>query len=185
MGIEELRKEIASSAEKEARAISKKKEEDCSVIISSAQEEAKRILSNAREEAKMLAESQMTEIAGAKLEGRKIIAEAREAVVSQAMQKAMKELNSFTKTKEYPKLLEKLARKGMKEAGEGCLLRGRKSDSSLLSRIGKAGEPIQSIGGVLILSKDGKIRVDSTFEALLEEHDYELKKLAYEELQKS
>ncbi|PIO04178.1 hypothetical protein COT48_01765, partial [Candidatus Woesearchaeota archaeon CG08_land_8_20_14_0_20_47_9] len=83
----------------------------------------------------------------------------------------------------YEKTFEKLVKEGAKEVGEEFVLHVRAHDRELAKKYGPVGkEPITTIGGVIVSTKDGRVQANNTFEALLEEHEEEIKREVFAKL---
>ena len=73
-----------------------------------------------------------------------------------------------------------LIEEGMKALGiKEALISVRKQDAPIAKKYGKVRE-IDCIGGAIIASPDGRMRIDSTFEALIEKRRGELEQKAFE-----
>jgi len=79
----------------------------------------------------------------------------------------------------YAKAFQKLARNGLKQMESGAI-RCRKQDAAMARKLGRLGEPLECSGGLVIESPDGRVRLDATFDGMLEEHKDELGRKAFE-----
>ena len=74
-------------------------------------------------------------------------------------------------------------KEGAKEVGDDFVLHVRAKDRELAKKYGPVGkEPITTIGGVIVSTKDGRVQANNTFEALLEEHEEEIKREVFAKL---
>ncbi|NUN11501.1 hypothetical protein HUU53_02550 [Candidatus Micrarchaeota archaeon] len=179
----ELQKDVLDKAETQS-----------AVVLSEARQEAKEILAKAKLEASALAkqseEKALAEasalkaehLASARLEARSFESNARNKVVDEVFVELKNEFKDFASTKEYEKFFSKLVSNARKDLGQDGVILANKKDQAMAKKLGKTGEVLDSIGGVIIASSDGRIRVNSSFEALLEEKSESLKQAIFEEL---
>ncbi len=70
---------------------------------------------------------------------------------------------------EYEKIINRFIEEGIKKIGDNCTIKTSKDIDKLIAEkhgikvIGK----IHSIGGIIIISRDGKITLDYTFEGII------------------
>lgn len=156
------------------------------------EEEARKILSEARKEAKDIFEKKQIEIekdkekkltvgkkeiktktniiiSGAKRNSRKKILETKEEIINNCFSIAQNELKELEGEK-YKEIIIKLIKEGEKVLGNGFIvLPSREEDIELLSSLSVIiGEKREAIGGITLVSKDGKISIDNTFDGILE-----------------
>jgi len=181
MGLNELRQEISKQALTETREIKRKAESEAQKIISEAREQAKALLEREAEKTKAEVAQKEIGVYAARLQAKKIIADARNAVLNEALKQVKNELTKIAESREYPKIFEQLVKEGKNAIGKDCVLHVNKRDVTLAKKYGEVSATLNSIGGVVLISRDGRLRVDNSFEALLEEHANELKQLAFEQ----
>lgn len=112
-----------------------------------------------------------------KMRTKKEILKKREELINEVFKEAEASLKKFTAGKEYEKHLLGLTTEACRKTGSNDVsIRANARDLRILERSkiageigGKVsfGEPIQTIGGVIAMSSDGKVVVDETFEARL------------------
>ncbi len=191
-------------AERIIQEINREAEQKIQYILSEAQEEANRIKGSAKKRAEARAEWVLRKaqtqaeiekqriIAGAKLEVRK----RRLALQEELIQKVITELRerlSQLSDEDYFSMLVDLTSEAVDELGMPRayvrsnertieLLKGKKGEfeSAVAERIGRTvgidfGEPVNTIGGVIVESEDGSVRVDNTFEARMERFESDLR----------
>ena len=188
---------MSEQVEKIEEIIINEAKEKAENIIAKAKEKAKKVLDEAKREAEKEAEEiinkRKTEaeaearriLSEAKLEARLKILNAKEQLISEAFDEAIKNLKEFSQSTQYKNALENLIKDAAIIMGGGDLevLLPENTNVDLdLSKIAKevgnqtgvktslsiSKERIRSIGGVIVRSKDRLLTVDNTFEARLE-----------------
>ncbi|AJC71542.1 MAG: V-type ATP synthase subunit E [Thermococcus sp.] len=178
--------------------INRAAEQKIQYILSEAREEAEKLKEEARKRAQAQAEwilrkaktraaiEKQRIIANAKLEVRKKKLAVQEELIGEVLS-AMKEKLAALPEDEYFEVLVGLAKEAVGELGiEKIIVRSNEKTLRLIeSRINEfservgadvsAGEPIECIGGVLVESPDGTIKVDNTFDGRIERLESELR----------
>ncbi len=184
--------------------INREAEQKIQYILSEAREEAEKLKEEARKRAEARAEwilrkaktqaeiEKQRIIANAKLEVRKRKLAVQEEYIRRVIEELKNRLANLPDEEYFPILVE-LTAKAVDELGtDSVVLRSnertlkliveRLSDfkEKLAGRLGKQvevtiGEPVQTIGGVIVESPDGSVRVDNTFEARIERFESELR----------
>lgn len=183
-GLDALKRELRRSAEEKAALLLQEGEAEAQQVLAQAREQGKQLIERAVEEAILVSAGEASRISSARLRARKISSEALEQGIGKAIAALLKQLASSSSPRNsgksgYAKLFPKLAKKALLEVDAG-VIRCRKQDAGMARKLGRVGEAISCAGGVLVESPDGRIKVDATFEALVEEHSEELKKKAFE-----
>ncbi len=181
MGLEELRKAIEDQAEKAETVVLADGKAEASRIIEEAKQQAEELVVKARVEAEAAKKDEARKISSANLRARRIVAEAEEAVIERTLSGLLARLGKMHSTHktEYAKAFGLLAKQALTEM-PGAKIRCAKRDAALAKKFGKLGEPIETAGGLLAESTDGRIRIDNTFESLIEERRDALKQEAHE-----
>ena len=93
---------------------------------------------------------------------------AREKVIEDCFVKAHQKL-SMIKGKEYEDTVTKYVQTGVKKLGKDCsVLNSRQEDKKIIEKQGlKPAGTIEASGGVKLVSKDGRITLDYTFDGIL------------------
>ena len=184
--------------------INREAEQKIQYILSEAQKEAERIKEEARKRAEARAEwilrkaqtqaetEKQRIIANARLEVRKKRLEVQEELIQEVITALRERLAELSEEEYFPMLID-LTVKALEElGGEACLVRSNEKTLKLLgskleefrksvaARLGRdveisLGEPISTIGGVIVEAPDGSVRVDNTFEARIERFESELR----------
>ncbi len=172
MSLEDLVKEVKDRTERELAEIQKQAETEKATLSHSVELETARLNSeNAASAESDIAMGSTKLVAAARLQARKTQMEAKEKRVEGGKTILSQRLKAFTSSPAYYQLLQKMADVGIKALGEESRLVVRKEDASQLSpylmiRIVKD-RNLNSLGGLVVESQDGKRRISMTFEDLL------------------
>lgn len=184
-GIGHLTADILAEARKEAKAITDAAEAEKKSFLKEEQKRVSETLSSSEKEADAFVAAQQRErIAWAKLEAKKISGEARESIIKDAMDSVYGKLSNFRKEKEYPKFLNERVKSGLQElAVQKPVVHVCKGDKKLLKGVSAVvSEGLPGMGGAIVESQDGSVRVDCTLETLFEEKKELLRKTLYAKL---
>ncbi len=185
MGLEQLTATIMDEAKREAEAALASAEAERKKMISDLKASAMDARKAAEARTAEFVEAQRRErIAWARLEAKRMVSETKEGVVEDAIEDAFSKIRAFPKNKAYPKFLNSLIQRGVKELGEPSpVVRVRKEDK----RHVKAGKfsvknNLEAWGGCVVESSDGSVSIDLTLTALLSQKRDALRKRLYENL---
>jgi len=188
---EALIEKILSDAKKEANETMERSRETAQGVLNEKREEARKkaegesesLIKTADDQARSIIESS---IANSRIRMNWMILSEKEKVIDRVFDEVKKKLREFTRTNEYDKILESLIEEGAIAAGGGelqvhlnsydyqrNLALDQLSDNvekatGVKTMLRKATDPANTIGGALIKSKDGKVTVNNTLEALIE-----------------
>lgn len=182
MSLDQLRKEIKSEAQSQRKQALNEAKKQADAMVSDAERQAKAIVEKAKADAKAEAEGRLTQVSAARLKAKKRVAEARDALVQQQLEKAREALSRFADSKKYDAVLKKLAEQASGKIGKNAQLYARKKDVSKLKKWGYKAEEMDCMGGCVAATPDGRIRVNNTLEALFEENQETLRQRIFEEL---
>jgi len=185
MGIERLKGSLLSEAN-----------EDAGKIIEAAEAHVKRMVEEERsrraasmkeadsEISKLLEEQRNERIAWARLESKRVLAEAREDAIKGVIEDVFDSLGKARKTPEYKKFLARSIPQAAAELGGSVTVRVCKGDKALVPAVkgAKIVEDLEGLGGAIVESADGKIRMNMTIETLFESQRDEIRKRIYEKL---
>ena len=175
MGLEELKKHIMDDLNKKVEEIKRETKSEVDNILN----EAKRKVDDYRKykQEKLNKEKQdmtLREEALVELEGNKLIQEARREAIDDLFNELTKKLSSM-KTDEKKKYYQSLLKKAEKEIDVSAVY-VNKSDIDIVKSIAKnivknkdSIKEEEILGGIIAENKDGTIRVDYSFDSLLEE----------------
>jgi len=167
MGFEELAHELEKHSEAEGRKIVGAAEKAAEKSVEAANEKAAESLRAAKKEAAEFAEQESAErLTSAKLEAKKIVDEARDDSVEEALAQVWVQFKSDSlKKPAYSALFSRLLKEGMSELGRSeAVAYVRDEDRQLVSGMKIARVPSEYSGGLILESADGKVRVNKTLE---------------------
>lgn len=121
------------------------------------------------------------ENARAKVEGRKLVFEARQRAVERSLDDARRRLGEFADSDDYDALLKRLYDYAVARLGKPVRISGRSADAVRLKSLAGKGfdaSPIPTAGGLIAESSDGSRRLDLSFEELLRRREDDLLELA-------
>lgn len=169
MSAEKIIEQIKKDSEKEIKVIKKESEKEIKDITETAKNKAKKEAEKIKEQGKNQAENEKKiMISQENQESNKKLMNAREEMINKCFDKAIDKLSKLNK-KDYQNISEKLLKNGMEKiTGEKKVFIARTEDKEIAKklRIPVAGE-IDSTGGVIVSSKDGKITIDNTLHGII------------------
>jgi vacuolar-type H+-ATPase subunit E/Vma4 len=119
-------------------------------------------------------------IAAAKLKARKLLYEAREARLEEAIQETRKLLQAYADSDEYPATLKRMLDVATNRLGKQIRVMGRSVDASRLTKLaGKSVDatPLPILGGLVAETPDGSRRLNLSFDELLRLHEDRVREL--------
>lgn len=187
MSLDKLCKELRERTAAEAKRIETDALAQANAIKSEARRQASEKISFLKKQADEEAAKKRVETFTARIQAKKIVSDAREALVTDALNELRAELAEVSKSHDYEKIFEKLVREGVRALGsQEFVLHVNKRDVALVKEMGLADrlskDFLNDAGGVIVASRDGRIRINNSFQALVEEHVEELRQKAFEEL---
>ena len=169
MTAEKIIERIKKDSEKEINQILKDAENQATNIINNAKKEAeqdsKRILSEGKQQGENIKKIM---ISRANQDAKREIMNAREKIIEECFSKAHHKLTTLNET-DYKKMVKKLIENGCDKLEGKCNIvisrsRDRKIAESMdLKVIGH----VETSGGIIIKSSDGKVTLDHTFDGIL------------------
>ena len=178
MEIEKLKGSLLSEANRDAQAIKNEATEKSKKML----EEERARLSSQKKEAeaeveRLLVDEKNERVAWARLESKRILAEAREDAIKNVIEDIFNELESVRKTAEYKKFIQKAANESASELGSKITIHVVKGDKALVKVSGaKVIEDLDALGGIIAETADGKVRMDMTLETLFDNRRDEIRK---------
>ena len=169
MSAEKIIEQIKKDSEKEIKQIKSESEKQAKIILDSAKKdaesEAKKILENGNQQSENI---KKILISKANQDAKREIMNAKEKIIDDCFTKAHHEL-SILKGQRYENLVRKLIKDGQKKIGNNCtILATRDADKKIAGELGlNVSGRIDSSGGVILKSADGKITLDHTFDGIL------------------
>ena len=185
MGIEKLRKSLLSEAKEEAQQIVETAKSHVQNMLKEEKaKDAERKSKAEKEVERTLRDQQNERIAWARLEAKRIKAEAREDAIKNVLEEFFNALAKCRSTPEYKKFLKKAVPEAAADLGGNVTVHCLQEDKKLIPSIknAKVVADLKGLGGALVESSDGKIRVDLTLETLVDSSRDEIRKQISEEL---
>lgn len=174
LGLEEIVKRIDQEAAERASKIVGEATEGATKVMAESKERAESILAGAKAQAEREArEERQRSVASARLAAKRELLQAREDVLKRYEAGVLASVDSFAKSDEYLKFLTRAIEQGVSKIGKDAEIRVNSRDKAALKGKKLGGElskeTLDSKGGALVVSADGKRRVDNTVESLLRE----------------
>jgi V/A-type H+-transporting ATPase subunit E len=171
MSLDRLVEEIRLRAEEELRRESDRQKAAEAEIVS----DRDRRIAAARDEAARRAELEIAreraqKLAGAKLQARKLVYEAKERQMTDSIGRTQAILSAFADSPEYPKVVKRMVAYATERLGKPTKVMGRADDAALLKKVAGASfdpSPQPILGGVVAESADGSRRLNLSFDELL------------------
>jgi len=185
MGIEKLKGSLLSEASEDARKIVEAAETHVARMVAEERSKiAERKKGADREVERLLEEQRNERIAWARLESKRIVAEAREDAVQGVVEEFFDSLEGVRKSPEYRKFLARAVPQAAEELGGDVSIHVVKGDKALVPapKGARVSEDLDCLGGAIVETADGKIRIDLTLETLFETRRDETRKRIYEKL---
>ncbi len=187
MGIEKLTSSLLKDAEGEADGIVKAAEGHVRKMKEDERAKITGLKKNAESEVeKVLKEQKNERLAWARLEAKRLVSEAREDAINNAIEDIFASLKELKKSKEYKNFISKEVSAALKEfKGTKIVVHVAKDDKKLLPKLPngcKVVTDLDALGGAVIETQDGKMKVDLTLETLFELRRDDLRKMISSEL---
>ena len=169
MTAEKIIEQIKKDSDKEKKQILKEAEETASQIIKDikkeASQESEKIISDGKNQSENIKKILVSK---ANQDVKRDIMNAREKIIDESFTKAHHEL-SILKGEKYEKLVKKLIEDGQRKLGGDCkIFVTRDADKRIAENLGLTiGGRVESSGGVVLKSTDGKVTLDHTFDGIL------------------
>lgn len=172
MGLEEIVAKINGDAAEQSSKIASEAKEEASRTIAEAKEKAEGLTSLARAKAEReVRDERMRSVASAHLAAKRELLQAREDVLRRYETGILDAVDEFVKSDDYLGFLKKAVEDGVAKIGKDAVVQVNSRDKALLKGKKMDGrlspEPIESRGGALVTSADGRRRVDNTIESTL------------------
>ncbi len=185
MGIEELRKEILEEAGARIKEILSEAESEARKIVEDAEKRAGQILDSRRESIlKSLREKERSELAIARIEGKRLINNKKWELVNEVFNIVAEELRKFRESKEYEDILVKFIADAVKNLNVNEAVVSVNEDDyktlksklkSFENKVSKlvghdvslrlSDKKLRIIGGVIVTDKDEMVIYNNSFDA--------------------
>jgi len=185
MSIEKLKNSLLSEANEEAEKIVASAQAHVDNMLNEERSKSAALRTEAEMEvSKLLAEQYNERTAWARLEAKRILAEAREDAIENVLEDFFESLSKIRKSPEYKSFLKVSVEKASSELGGSVTIHILKGDKECLPKLKGASivEDLEGLGGAMVESSDGKVRVNLTLETLFETRRDELRKQIFQKL---
>jgi len=184
MSIDSFVIEIENRKKNDINVIDKEFDENKASIENKMNSTIKELQERYANEAKIKSERESARIVEAgKLEAKKILFNAINTNLDSTFDIIKQELSNYTTTSEYKKVLQKMVDVSKKRLDKDIVIHCRKEDSSFLKDMGVSiGSSIQTIGGIVAETKNGRKELDLTYEELLRTQEDEIKNTILEKI---
>jgi len=169
MSAEKIIEQIKTDSQKEASKILKDAEKEAANIIDTAKQQAKQEAEKILANGKIQSENIKKILVSKASQGTKRdVMKAREKIIDECFVKAHHKLSTLNEQK-YKKIVTKLMQDGCKKLGEDCaVLTSRDIDKKIAKDLGlQVTGPVESCGGIILKSGDGRVALDNTFDGIL------------------
>ena len=165
MGLETVKDEIMNSAKEQSNSSISEARKEANRIIKEAEKKIEDMKEKSEAETKKLIDTiKRQELASAELENKKILLEAKKQIIENVFAESRKKLENLD-DKRREEILKKLLEKAKNEI-EVANIYCNKKDSKFL-KVFNVGN-VDIIGGLIAENKERTIRVDNSFETMLE-----------------
>lgn len=165
MGLEEVKEEILNSARSDSGKIIEEAKNEAQQILSKATKRVTEYKNKLKEDKKKLIENlEKMKIAQARSEAKKLILEKKKGIIDTVFEKSKQKLASLSDN-EREKYIQKLIEKAKNEM-EIVTVYCNKKDKKFLQDF--ECQETDIIGGVIVENKDRSIRIDYSFETMLD-----------------
>lgn len=176
MSLESVAEDIREQARAEAEAIREQAEAEAERVVTEAESEAEEIVETRKREVERQAEQEREQrISSAKLEAKQLLLRARRDALDEVRSTVEDRIADLDDT-ERAELMEVLLDAAVAEfdADEHLIVHGRSDDRDLLTELAaeerlRVGEAIECLSGVVVEGTTTDVRVDNTFDAILED----------------
>ena len=167
MGLEKIQEEVLDRAKKEAQRILREATDEKSLLMGQTEQKLKAIRDRTQKETKKTMESAgLRESVSAEMEIKRLELEAKKDAIDDVFEKVKGTLKALD-PKKREQHLKKLANKAKKEI-EVAFLYSNKQDLSFVKDLGCETKEEGIIGGLIAENKDRSIRIDYSFDTLIE-----------------
>ena len=176
MSLDTVVEDIRDEARARAEEIRESGEERAEEIVSEAEHEAEGIVTEAEREAERAIEQEREQrLSSAKLEAKQARLEARREILEEVHDDVEARMADIDGDERESLTRSLLAAAAEEFDAESVRVRGREADADLLGTIVadyegfEVGEPIDCLGGVVVEADDSRVRVNNTFDSVLED----------------
>jgi len=176
MSLDTVVEDIRDEARARAEEIRESGEERAEEIVSEAEHEAEGIVTEAEREAERAIEQEREQrLSSAKLEAKQARLEARREILEEVHDDVEARMADIDGDERESLTRSLLAAAAEEFDAESVRVRGREADADLLGTVVadyegfEVGEPIDCLGGVVVEADGSRVRVNNTFDSVLED----------------
>jgi len=181
MSLETLVEEIRRRGEADLAAVTAQRDAELGAIVAERDRRIAQVRAeSARATEAAVARERAQRLAAAKLQARKLLYEAREQRLGNAVGETRTLLQEFTRSTQYPAVLKRMAATAADELGKQLRISGRTEDAYMLAKVaGKNFDPTPQpiLGGLIAETPDGSRRLNLAFDELLRLHEDRVREL--------
>lgn len=182
MALEEILRRIQSDTEREEKSIINSSEEEAKKVLDEARKRASLILADNETRAREDAETEKRQrISSATLEGRSYLEREREKIENDYLEELRSRIRDMRGSDEYLRYIKRVIDSARKVLGNDSLVYVGKGDADGVKKLGisqiKTSEEIDSLGGAIVTSADGRMIIDLTFSETLRNKNDEIRKI--------
>lgn len=169
MSVEKIINQIEIDTENEIKKILKEAEKQAEIILKNERKNAivksETILSNGEKKSESL---KQIIISKENQKAKKNITKAKEEIIEKCFSDAFSKIKNYPDEK-YEKLLNNFIKKGIKKIGKDCSVKiSNENDKKITNKYKlKVIGQMNSLGGLILISKDEKITLDYTIEGII------------------
>ena len=171
MSLETLVEEIRRRGEADLAAVTAHRDAESAKILAETDRRLAEVhAESARATDAEVARERAQRLAAAKLQSRKVLYEAREKRLENALAETRALLTEYTHAPPYPAVLKRMVTAATDSLGRPLRISGRSEDAALLSKAaGKSFDPTPQpiLGGLIAETPDGSRRLNLSFDELL------------------
>ncbi len=171
MSLESLVDEIRRRGEADLAEVLARREADSAKILADTDRRLEEVRSeSAGATDAEVAHERAQRLAAAKLQSRKLLYEAREKRLVNAIAETRDLLEGYTRSVQYPAVLKRMVAAAGESLGKPVRISGRAEDAALLAKVaGKSFDPTPQpiLGGLIAETPDGSRRLNLSFDELL------------------
>lgn len=176
MALEHILKDMEEQAAENCRQIVKEAQERAEFILQEARDEAELIKAEAVKKATVNIDGEKARIvSGPKLQVKRELVKAKEEIIAHIFDSVSKELAGMSSSNGYAKVMGDLLDEALQGTNGTVSVHVRKQDEPLARDLlaGRKGQcevsgTLDGLGGVRVVSTDGRLAVDNTIESRLE-----------------
>lgn len=167
--LKDIKGTILKDAKLEGELALKKAEEEVEADLLRARKEGEAKVKRIEGEAEATVESERKErLSGAKLEAKRLTAEAKEDAMNAALDSLIERVKSYAKTRQYAEKTRERISSAVKELGGKAVIHVKKGDKKLFPVNGaEVREDAEILGGAIVESRDARLRIDLSVEEML------------------